>query len=559
MKAFSTLSAAAVAGLLVISASALAQQTPPAWQRVQRFVMGTAGIRASTTDAAGNTYVVGGFLGTAQFGGSTFTSPANSSEGDGFLAKLDAQGAVVWARQIAGIRTEFVNAVAVDAAGNVTIAGTLQHATTFDATTTLQGASILSNDLFVARYDASGALLWARSYGGPLDNVDTMTASGVAVDAAGNSYVAGGLKGEATVGTTVVRNTASRQVPVLLKLAANGDVAWIRQGQLTTTPNTSHYGDGASAVTVDAAGNATLCGIFNDNLNMGGVPLQTSSSQGQAFIARYDAAGSLQWAQQSTGSTKSIPNAVGLDAAGNTYVVGEYSGATAFGSVALTASSNAKGYLVKFNPSGSAQWAHPIESSQYTTVNGLAVTPSGEAYITGQFEGSTQLDASTTLTSQGNSDVFVACYNPQGSLRWAQQGGGSGPDTGLGVGVDATGQVYVSGTTLGPAPFGAYTLSGPVAVFIAKLTAPALSTTAGVALQKLNFSPNPANEVLFLSSLPIGTKIMLADALGRSVRKDITVATAATQVSLVGLVPGTYLVRATDPTGLQYSGRLLVH
>ena len=199
MKVFSTLSAAAVAGLLVISTSSLAQQTPLAWQRVQRFVMGTAGMRASTTDAAGNTYVVGGFLGTAQFGSSTFTSPANSSEGDGFLAKLDAQGAVLWARQIAGIRTEFVNAVAVDAAGNVTIAGTLQHATTFDATTTLQGASVISNDLFVARYDASGALLWARSYGGPLDNVDTMTASGVAVDAAGNSYVAGGLKGEATV------------------------------------------------------------------------------------------------------------------------------------------------------------------------------------------------------------------------------------------------------------------------------------------------------------------------------------------------------------------------
>ncbi|UOG74736.1 T9SS type A sorting domain-containing protein [Hymenobacter tibetensis] len=558
MKVFSTFGGAVVAGLLTSSISAFAQQTPLAWQQVQRFSVGTTGLRTSTTDAAGNTYVIGGFLGTAQFGSSTFTSPANSSEGDGFLAKLDAQGAVLWARQIAGIRSEHINGVAVDAAGTVTIAGTLQHAAVFDATTTLQGASIISNDLFVARYDANGTVLWARSYGGPLDNEDTMTGSGVAVDAAGNSYVAGGLRGTATVGTTTLSSTASREVPVLLKLAANGDVAWVRQGQLTTNPSTSQYGGGSTAVAVDAAGNAVLCGNFDGSLNLQGTTLQASSTQGQIFVAHFDAAGNLQWARQSTGSTKATPHAVSLDAAGNTYMAGEYEGTTAFGSLALAASGQGTGYLVKFDPNGSTQWARTIGGSQYATAKSLAVTPAGDAYITGQFEGSTLLDVGTTLTSQGGSDIFITCYSTQGDLRWAQQAGGTNPDTGSGVGVDVIGQVYVTGTSIGQATFGAHTISG-YTPFVAKLAAQPLSTTASGGWRKLAFSPNPATEVLRLSGLPVGTKVVLADALGRAVRQNITVAAAAvTQVSVADLVPGTYLLRATDPAGLQYSGRLVV-
>ncbi|WP_277230481.1 SBBP repeat-containing protein [Hymenobacter sp. YC55] len=474
------------------------------------------------------------------------------------MAKLDAQGAVLWARQITGFRSESVNGVAVDAAGNVSIAGTLQHDAIFDDVTMLQGASVVSRDLFVARYDANGTVLWARSFGGPTDDVDSMIGNGIAVDAAGNVYVAGGLKGEATVGTTTLNNTALEHVPVLLKLTSDGNVAWVRQGQLVGNALTSPYG-GASAVAVDATGNAVLCGSFNGSLNLEGVSLQTVSTQSQMFVARFDATGNLQWARESIGSTKVQPNAVGIDAAGNTYVAGVYEGATAFGSLALTTSGQTNGYLVKFDPSGSAQWARTVGSSQYTAINGLALTPSGDTYVTGQFAGSALLDAATTLNSQGNSDILVASYNTQGNLRWAQQAGGPSSDIGTSVGVDATGQVYVSGMIAGPVTFGTHILSGPLMPFVAKLGMQPLATAAATTLRSLTFNPNPATEIVFLPSLPVGTQVMITDALGRSIRKSVTIASvASTQVSIAGLAPGTYLLRATDPKGLQYGGRLVV-
>ena len=556
MKVFSTLGGAVLAGLLTIGTSVSAQQSPLAWQRVQRLGLASAGARAAATDADENTYVGGSFFGDGQFGSSVFTSPSSGSQVDGYLLKLNAQGTILWARQITGFRDEMISSVAIDATGNVTVAGTLQHDAIFDDVTTLQGASVVSKDLFVARYDANGTVLWARSFGGPTDNEDTMTGNGVAVDAAGNVYVAGGLKGQATVGNTTLSSTAPQQVPVLLKLTANGEVAWVRQGQLVANALTSQYGGGATTVAVDATGNAVLCGSFNGSLNLEGVALHTVSAQDQAFVARFDTNGSLQWARESVGSTKALPNAVGLDAAGNTYVAGEYEGATAFGSLALTTSGQANGYLVKFDPSGSAQWARTVSSSQYSAINGLALTPSGDTYVTGQFGGSTLLDAATTLTSQGHSDIFVASYNTQGGLRWAQQAGGSSADMGTSVGIDATGQVYVSGMVAGSATFGAYTLSVPLVPFVAKLGAQPLATATATTLRSLTFSPNPATETVFLSSLPIGTQVMILDALGRSIQKSVTVASgASTQVSVAGLVPGTYLLRATDPTGLQYGSR----
>ena len=91
-------------------------------------------------------------------------------------------------------------AVALDAAGNNYVAGHLAGTVTFGigepSTTTLIGHSLFVLDLFVAKYDAKGALQWARSVGG--DGFDEVAA--IAADAAGNVHVTGMFDGAVTFG-----------------------------------------------------------------------------------------------------------------------------------------------------------------------------------------------------------------------------------------------------------------------------------------------------------------------------------------------------------------------
>ncbi len=560
MKAFSTLGIVLLAGLWIAGGPARAQQTAPSWQRATRLGSASASVQATATDAVGNTYVVGSFFGTAQFGSFTFTSPGSSSSGDGYLLKLDAQGTVLWARQITGMREETMAAVALDGVGNVTVAGTLQYDATFDALTTLRGATAISPDLFVARYDPTGTLLWARSYGGPLDNVDMLTGSGVAVDAAGNTYVAGGLLGSAMIGGVALNNSAARKAPVLLKLTTSGTVSWAQQGQLAGT--TSATLSSKTAVSVDAAGNAVLGGTFSGGLSWGGTVLQTVANRTEVFVTRFNAAGNSVWAQQSSSTANAHLNAIGLDAAGNAYVAGEYEGSTTFGALTLATAGQTDGYIVKLAPSGLAQWGRSIGGTQTDASQGLALSSGGDVYATGIFTGVVALGYGTTsLTSAGNTDIFVACYTTQGDLRWAQRAGSAGPDLSETVGVDAAGRVYVSGICSGPASFAPLTLTsgGYPLAFTAQLAAQPLATTTARTLHSLTFSPNPATEIVRLGSLPIGSRVVLTNALGRTIGDGVKATSAADpQISVRGLVPGTYLLRATDPTGRQYGGRLLV-
>ncbi|QNH62165.1 T9SS type A sorting domain-containing protein [Hymenobacter sediminicola] len=559
MKLF-TLSGLLLAILLTGNQSAAVAQHTPDWQRVQRLGLASSGISAATADANGNTYVAGSFFGTGRFGSFTFTSPAASSEGDGLVIKLDPYGNVLWARQITGFRSEYVSDIALDAAGNVTVVGTMYHDATFDASTTLRGATVSSPDLFVARYDANGTVLWARSYGGALDNADAFIGNGVALDAAGNVYVAGGLKGSVALGTSTLVNSSPQHAPVLLKLTSAGAVSWAKQGQIAnSTANMSHQG--AQHVSVDAAGNAVLVGEFVGSLRFGATALQTSSYWNEAFITRFDTGGNVVWAQQTNGTSWTHPTKVGLDAAGNAYVTGTHQGSTVVGSQALVSAGLTDGFVVKFDPSGSTQWAHTIGGGGNDVSSALAVTSMGEVYVTGSFTGSATLAPGTSLAGYGGTDIFVACYSAQGAIRWVQQAGGSGYETANTLCVDAAGRVYVGGQCPGPATFAPINFAGMGYPFIAQLIAPAaLATSPARVVAPLQFSPNPAIETIRFNTLPAGSRIILLDALGRAVHTSVAAssAVAGTQISVRGLAPGTYLLRATDPTGRQYCGRLLV-
>jgi Beta-propeller repeat len=146
---------------------------------------------------AGNSYVIGNFGGTATFGPGETNQTILTSAGDVdvFVAKYDSAGALVWAKRAGGTDWENGNGIAVDAAGNSFVTGYFGSTATFGPGEANQ-TILTGSGIFVAKYDSAGVLVWAKQAGG----TGTHYEAHITVDEAGNSYVTGAFVGMATFG-----------------------------------------------------------------------------------------------------------------------------------------------------------------------------------------------------------------------------------------------------------------------------------------------------------------------------------------------------------------------
>jgi hypothetical protein len=299
-------------------------------------------------DGLGNVYVTGDYDEGATFGEGEAGETTLSSEGGGdvFVASYSRDGTLRWARGAGGIFYDRGSALAVDAAGNVAIAGFVQSRTTSMTwglgepnETTIRSAGY--TDVFVASFDRDGALQWARRIGSA-DGADF--AYGLARDATGNVFVTGffyGIDGDgvATFGegdpteTTLI---AGRHPSTDLYLASydrDGVLRWARQAG-TTEP----HGAAGFGVAVDGAGNTYVTGLFTGAVTFGaGDAAETTlhSAGGQdVLVASYDRDGVLRWADRAGGPGEADAEAgfaITLSPAGDLYLTGRFAGDATFG------------------------------------------------------------------------------------------------------------------------------------------------------------------------------------------------------------------------------------
>ena len=111
-------------------------------------------------DASGNAYIEGNYDGTMIFGSNTLSSAGFY---DVFLGKYDGNGVVQWARSAGGANYEYANSNTVDISGNIYITGYFMDPFTIIGNDTLACKGV--DDIFLAKYDASGNVLWATSAG----------------------------------------------------------------------------------------------------------------------------------------------------------------------------------------------------------------------------------------------------------------------------------------------------------------------------------------------------------------------------------------------------------
>jgi hypothetical protein len=384
-------------------------------------------------DGSGNSFVTGYFKSTTATFGGTVLSGVGGAEV--FLAKYNFDGTVVWAKRAGGTADDFGNAIAADAAGNTYITGY------FLSTNINFSGTILTNsgsaDVFVAKYNSAGNLVWAQADGGSGYDVG----NGIAVDAAGNSYVTGFFYSSiATFGNITLTNSGQNNV-FIVKYDPAGNVLWANQAGGSSF-------DIGLAIAADATGNSYVTGnFFSPVAAFGPVITLTNSGANDVFVAKYDTLGNAVWAKQVKGPSDDFGYGITVDGVSNSYVTGTFSSpiATFRTGVTLTNSGHNDIFVAKYDPAGTAVWAKGAIGTSDDYSYAIALDTATNLYLAGDFFSTNATFGGIVLTNAGSHAIFAAKYNSAGTAIWAKQGGGTNAESAAGVAVDVVGNSYLAG------------------------------------------------------------------------------------------------------------------
>ena len=394
---------------------------------------------ANTTDAAGNIYTTGYFSLYAQFGSSVL---ASSGGGDVFVVKQNNSGAVLWAVKAGGSNSDRGTSIATDAGGNVYVCGHFSGTAMFG---TFQLISVNNTeDIFVAKLDAAGNFVWAERFGG--DNIEL--ALGITIDAANNVLLTGQFKDTVTFGSTTLYSTMnpSSSLPsydiFLLKLDANGNCLWVKQGA-------TKFDARGLALTTDDSCNIYMTGQFSDTLYFSNAYYNTGYNIG--FIIKVDSAGQDVWFKRLLAS---FVTAYSIVNSGNSfYVTGDFLGQLNVQSLPVTILTNPnpnKIFLIKITNSGGVTWAKSEGSANEISSLDVAVDTLDNAYITGtfrcRFTDYSALYDSAIFYSVGARDVYVAKYSSAGQRLWQRHFAGPRDDYCSAISVYENNNPVISGS-----------------------------------------------------------------------------------------------------------------
>jgi hypothetical protein len=236
-------------------------------------------IRYVATDSNGSIYVQGVFRDVADWGGEPLKA-AGGAANDIVLAKYDRNGDHLWSKRFGyGLEDGGAGGVAVDPAGNVTIAGAFDKTVTFGDKDehTANGES----DAFVAQFATDGKLRWAKTFGGERPDA----ALGVASDSAGNIVATGFFVGPVDFGAGPVKSNGPNKDVFAVKLDHTGKLVW-------TQTWGDHDHDQGRAIAIGDKGDITVAGMYRFKLDVAGSGIESShkpedrAPKADAFVAR---------------------------------------------------------------------------------------------------------------------------------------------------------------------------------------------------------------------------------------------------------------------------------
>lgn len=352
-----------------------------------------------------------------------------------------------WVRTLGGTASDGTSALALDGSGHVWAAGSFQNTNVIGDYELIAPKN--ARRIFVARFDASGSVQWAGQIGGD----KTETASALVTDSQGNLFVTGDFtSSHCLFGSLTLTNAQAGDSDLFLaKYSPQGSLEWALSGSGTRD-------DVSRGLALDSDGNVIIVGDFSSPAitlrghvinNVGGTDV---------LVAKFSPQGEVLWARSAGYSATHEGNAVAVDAGKNVYIAGKLWGRTRFGKTELDSHFDHDTFLGKWNADGEILWARQLGSLSVAVARSLAVDLDGNLIMAGYLDQTCDFDESTVI-AHGSQDVFLAKFNPQGGVIWAENFGGPGSDTPRSLALDSAGNIYLTGSFTETADFGGVTLT----------------------------------------------------------------------------------------------------
>jgi hypothetical protein len=340
--------------------------------------------------------------------------------------------------------------------GGAVIAGS------FEGTVDFGGGALVSAgaaDAFLASYDYLGAHMWSKQLGDAV----AQTATGVAVDAAGNVYVVGDFAGKIDLGGGDLTSAGVNDV-FIAKYDVNGGFLWGKAFG-------NNKAQAALAVAVDAQGRVAMTGSFVGDVVLG-VDLLVGAGGNDAFVAVFDTDGGPLWSKGFGDPVAQVGKAIAMGPQGEVVVLGDMAGTVDFGGGALTSAGVNDVFVAAFDKAGAPLWSKVFGDVAAQAANGVAIDSVGNVVMATTFAGKIDFGGGL-LTSAGSNDVGLAKLTATGMHLWSKRLGGTSADVARGVAIDPFGAISLTGQLAGTADLGGGGLvsAGGTDVFVAKYDA----------------------------------------------------------------------------------------
>jgi type IX secretion system substrate protein len=473
---------------------------------------------------------------TLSLGSSTLEAIQGS---DVFLSKSDNQGNVLWAVSAGSSNNDFSLDIEVDSEGNILWLGQYWVEVYFENDTLQAGSN--TKAYFVAKYNPSGQLIWAKSINGS----STKAANDLTLSEENDIYLTGYFNDSLIVDNIVLTAQAAEDAFVL-KISADGIPSWGVQfgNEGTTRPQ---------RIETTSSGQLVIAGNITGSVTFGNDNLVSVTTDFDIFVAHLDENGISNWGRIGTGVFDNLVNALAVGVNDNIYVSGNFTGVLGIDNQTIaTPGFNENLYLLNLNTTGDLVWIRGLDDQVFNDPSfSYDIALKDELVLmTGQFLGTLIID-DLQLGDVAELKGYIASFDVEnGQVKKLSLIPGTAQTSGSRISVDNNGRLYLGGTFTDQVTLGNNTLTstGSLDFFIAQAS-PTFTGFENIVLKKeeITISPNPVSENLHLNTSDHLFTIEIFDLYGRQLLS----LKNQTSLNVQSLSPGNYFIRYTSSDYVQ--------
>ncbi len=352
-----------------------------------------------------------------------------------------------WADGFGGVGIDNAFSHTTDELGNVYVTGSFADTVDFDpGPGTYFLEAVLFYDIYVAKFDNSGDLVWAFSCGG----IGIEQGRGIVLDSEGNVFIAGYYQNSVDFNPGAPFDyllSMGASDGFIAKYDNDGNFIWVKTVSGTTT-------EAVNKLRIDAEGNLYFAGIFNGTVDFdpgAGTNNLTAGGLTSLYVCKWDSLGTVEWVYSEGGVIDEAYDLV-LTNSGEIYATGYYSADGDFepgiGTTMVYGYGTKDIFVLKLDTAGNFIWARGMGGTKQDAGVSIVVDDLGYSYTTGWFEDTADFDPGVGVFEQIRAlyNGYICKLSPDGNLVWAGTIGAESDDLGYGIAIDQNTDIYNVGT-----------------------------------------------------------------------------------------------------------------